>query len=231
MGKRRQQVRRQRRDGRQHRTVPIGGGMEMAAPDEVLRAIGRIPRDLDWDVVAPNVLPVLPRRRPMPAQIGEPLRVLLPPGIMTGFGIDIGPAVMHVGPDLLATWSIEPAELTATALDNLRLRAAGSRPRDLVAETIDDTPVRVFQSGWGWASTLLLLPDELVRLFGAGGQRFIAPMRDLLVSLPIEADPEFAGWLNEEFAALDPNALALDAFSLEDGQLRYETLGRRLARA
>ena len=32
------------------------------------------------------------------------------------------------------------------------------------------------------------------------------------------------GWLNEEFATMDPNGLALDAFVFEDGTLRYETL-------
>jgi hypothetical protein len=150
---------------------------------------------------------------------------------MTGFGIDIGPAVMHVGPDLLSTWSIDPAELTATALENLRLRTRRSRTRDLLEDAIDGEPVRILQSGEGWASTLLLVEDELARIFGDEQQRFIAPMRDLLISLPVTADPEFVGWLNEEFAALDPNALALEAFTFQGGRLRYDALERRLARA
>lgn len=231
MSKRRQDSRERRRAGKRHRGVPLGNGMSMAAPDEVLRALGRLPADLDWGTVAPNVFPVLARRRPLPPEIGEPLRVLLPPGIMTGFGIDIGPAVLHVGPDLLATWGLEPAELTARALENLRRRTARARPRDVREETIDGVPVRLLQSGWGWASTLLLVEDELIRLFGDGPQRFIAPMRDLLVSIPASVPGEFAGWLNDELTDLDPNALALDAFVLDGGQLRYETLAGREVRA
>jgi hypothetical protein len=49
-------------------------------------------------------------------------------------------------------------------------------------------------------------------------------MRDLLISLPQDTDRTFVAWLNEEFAGMDPNGLALDAFSLEEGALRYEVL-------
>lgn len=205
--------------------------MVQAAPDEVLRAIGGLPGDLDWSTVAPNVLPVFPRRRSLPPEAGRSVEVLLPPGVMTGFGIDIGPAVLHIGQELLDGWPVDPAALTARALENLRGRTRPVRPGDLVRETVGGTNVRVLQSGWGWASTLILLEDELLRLFGDAPQRFIAPMRDLLVSLPRDSDPEFAAWLNEEFAALDPNALALEAFTLQDGHLRYETLTRPLLRA
>jgi hypothetical protein len=37
-------------------------------------------------------------------------------------------------------------------------------------------------------------------------------------------DRGFAAWLTDEFASMDPNGLALDAFVLEDGALRYERL-------
>ena len=85
-------------------------------------------------------------------------------------------------------------------------------------------PVRILQSGLGCASALVLVPDELQRIFGTERQCLIAPMRDLLISLPADADRELVGWLNEEFATMDPNGLALDAFVLEDGSLRYESL-------
>jgi hypothetical protein len=158
---------------------------------------------------------------------GEPFRVTLPPGIPTGFGIDIGPAFLVVGSSLLETWPIEPAELVATSLDNLRTRMHGIRPRDLVRQTLDAVPARVLQSGVGCASALVLVPDELVRIFGAEPQCLIAPMRDLLVSLPADADRTFVAWLNEEFSEMDPNGLALDAFVLDEGRLRYEALRSR----
>ena len=52
-------------------------------------------------------------------------------------------------------------------------------------------------------------------------------MRDLLISMPADADRDLVGWLNEEFATMDPNGLALDAFVLEGGLLRYEVPGGR----
>jgi hypothetical protein len=174
--------------------------------------------------MAPNVIPILPRRRPMPPQVGEPFRVTLPPGIPTGFGIDIGPAFLVVGESLLGTWPIGPAELVATALENLRTRMRPVRPRDLVRQAFDGVPVRLLQSGLGCASALVLAPDELERIFGEAPQTLIAPMRDLLISLPPDTDRSFVAWLNDEFAEMDPNGLALDAFALESGVLRYETV-------
>jgi hypothetical protein len=214
---------RRRRAGKDYRTVDIGNGMEQAAPEAVFHAMAALPPDLDWTSLAGSVIPILPRRRPMPPATGEPVRVTLPPGIPTGFGIDIGPAFLVVGTSLLASWQVGTAGLVAAALENLRDRVRPIRPRDLVHELIDGVPVRVLQSGAGCASTLVLVPDELARILGPQRQCLIAPMRDLLISMPGDVDRGFAGWLNDEFSAMDPNGLALDAFVLEDGALRYES--------
>lgn len=222
---------RRRKAGKAYRTWDLGNGMVQATPEAVVRAMGGLPPDLDWQVLAPDVIPILPRRRPMPAAAGEPFRVTLPPGIPTGFGVDIGPAFLVVGQSLMDSWSIGPADLVATGLQNLRDRLRSVRSRDLLRETIDGVPVRALQSGIGCASTLVLVPDELERIFGRDAQCLIAPMRDLLISMPPETDRGFVAWLNDEFAEMDPNGLALDAFVMEEGGLRYETLraGRVLA--
>jgi hypothetical protein len=220
----RRRAKRRRKAGKDYTTWDIGEGMVQATPEAVFRAMGGLPPDLDWEVMAPNVIPILPRRRPMPAQAGEPFRVTLPPGIPTGFGIDIGPAFLVVGSSLLESWPIGPADVVATALENMRTRMREVRPRDLLRQAMDGVPVRVLQSGVGCASALVLAPDELQRIFGDGPQCLIAPMRDLLISLPPDTDRSFVGWLNEEFSEMDPNGLALDAFVLEGGELRYETL-------
>lgn len=216
-------TKRRRKAGKDYATLDLGNGMEQATPESVLRAMGSLPPDLDWEVMAPNVIPILPRRRPMPPQAGAPFRVTLPPGIPTGFGIDVGPAFLVVGESLLGTWPIGPADLVATALENLRTRLAGVRQRDLVCQDLDGVPVRILQSGVGCASALLLLPDELTRILGGDDQCLIAPMRDLLISMPADVDRGFASWINEEFAAMDPNGLALDGCVLEGGALRYES--------
>jgi len=189
-----------------------------------MRAVGSLPPDLGWDEMAGAVIPVLPRRRPMPPMSGEPFRVTLPPGIPTGFGIDIGPAFLMVGETLLSGWKVGPADLVARALANLRERTRPVRARDLVDVEIEGVPVRVLQTGLGCASALVLAPDELRRIFGERPQCLLAPMRDVLVSLPPDVDRRFAAWLNEELASMDPNGLALDAFVLDPDGLRYERL-------
>jgi hypothetical protein len=221
-------AKRRRKAGKAYRTMDLGNGMVQATPDAVLKAMGGLPTDLDWPSMAPHVIPILPRRRPLPPQAGEPYRVTLPPGIPTGFGIDIGPAFLVVGESLLGTWPIGPADLVATALGNLRERMRPIRPRDLVRQPIDGVPVRVLQSGAGCASALVLVQDELRRIFGSQPQVLIAPMRDILISVPPGTDTAWLAWINDEFADMDPNGLALDAFLLEeDGELRYEALGSR----
>src|SRR4051812_3476268 len=222
--KEQRRARRRRKAGKDYGTNDLGNGMVQATPEAVFKAMGGLPPDLDWPTMAPNVVPILPRRRPMPPMAGEPFRVTLPPGIPTGFGIDIGPAFLVVGSSLLETWPIGPADLVATALDNLRARMRIVRARDLVGQAIDGVPVRVLQSGLGCASALLLAQDELERIFGREPQCLIAPMRDLLISMPAATDGSFVAWLNDEFAMMDPNGLELDAFSLGEGVLRYEAL-------
>jgi hypothetical protein len=226
-GRDKRRLKRRRGAGKDYRTVSLGNGVEQARPDEVLRAMGALPPDLDWEAMARAVIPILPRRRPLPPLAGQPFRVTLPPGIPTGFGIDIGPALLVVGSSLLETWPVGPAELVAQALDNLRDRVRPVRQRDVLHETIDGEPVRLLQTGVGCASALLLVPDELGRIVGTGHQLLLAPMRDLLVALPGDVDRGFAAWLNDELAALDPNGLALDGFVLDAGDLRYEPLGPR----
>jgi len=215
---------RRRKAGKDYDTADLGNGMEQATVEAVMQAIGTLPQDLSWEEMAPSVIPVLPRRRPMPPAGGEPYRVTLPPGVSTGFGIDIGPAFLVVGEDLLGGWPITPADLIARALSNLELRLAPVRARDLFRQHIDGVPVRFLQTGLGCASALVLLPPDLERVFGAGPQVLIAPMRDLLISMPRDVDRMFAAWLMDELASMDPNGLELDAFALEGGVLRYERL-------
>jgi hypothetical protein len=220
----RRRAKRRRRAGKDYPAEDLGNGVEVATAEAVMAAMGSLPRDLDWDELAPSVIPVLPRRRPMPPLAGEPFRVTLPPGIPTGFGIDIGPAFLVVGQSLLDGWPVGPADLVARALANLRERTRPVRPRDLVPLTIEGVPVRVLQTGLGCSSALVLAPDELRRILGDRPQCLLAPMRDVLISLPPDVDRRFAAWLNEELAAMDPNGLALDAFALDEAGLRYERL-------
>jgi hypothetical protein len=217
-------ARRRHRAGKDYRTRDLGNGLVQATPEAVLRAIGSLPPDLGWAAIGDSVLPILPRRRPLPPGAGEPLRVTLPPGIPVGFGIDVGPAYLVVGRSLLASWPVDEPGLVGRALENLRDAMLPVARRDLVQATLAGVPAVILQSGVGCASGLVLLPDELRRIIGDEPRLLLAPMRDLLVALPADTDRALAAWLNEELASLDPNGLALGGFVLEDRSVRYDPL-------
>lgn len=157
--------------------------------------------------------------------------MVVPPGLTVSFAIDIGPAFINVDSEMVERWDLTRAELLARALDNLEQRIAGVTPGELLAGSIGDQPIRLLQSSTGCASTYVLLPAPLGRILGFDPQLVIAPMRNLLIALPIDADREFASWLFEEFAAEDPNCLAPAAFVIRDGGLSVEPLGVAFGRA
>ena len=191
-----------------------------ASKDEVVRAIESIDLGAPWIEVAPKLRLALPRRRPLPIDPAElPVRDF-PPGIRAVLGLDIGPAMLFVSHQQLAGWDVPAERAFEQALDNVRARVAARRQFALVHERIADVPTLAFQSREGWASSLLLLPDELVRVVGDRNCLVLAPMRDLVLGLPLDAEREFAQYLLDEFAAADMNALDLPPFAMVDGHLR-----------
>jgi hypothetical protein len=205
----------------QVRTARIGPGISTAPFAQVLTALREAPDPADWETVAGLIVPIFPRRRPIP--FAPPVR--LPPGVLVHFGIDLGPAFAYVLPDMLAGWPVTADGLAVVALDNLRDCLAASGPRTLIAVEFDGIATRVLQTGFGVASTAVLVPDEVRRIFGPAPQRFVAPSRDVLVSLPLASDPESAAVLVEGIADVDPNVPAVESFVLENRAIRCEPLG------
>lgn len=208
-----------------------GPDVVSATIDEVMAAIESVPHGLEWADLANRVIPVFQRVRPYPPGMPEPVRVIVPPGLSVGFGVDIGPAFLGVHPDMLDGWPVTTAELLERALANLARRMAAVKRDELIASSIADVPIRALQSSSGCASTYVLLPEALGRIFGTEPQLLIAPMRNLLVSMPPGTDREFAAWLFEEFSAQDPNGLAPAAFVVRDRALEVEPLGDAYGRA
>ncbi len=209
----------------------LGPGMETASPADVLAALERLDPDLPWPAFRDQVIPMLPRVRPYPGPELDPVRVVLPPGILVGFGIDLGPALTIVSEALLGAWKLDAAALASTALENLRIRAEACDATRVHRDRIGDTPVGILQSGLGIGAALLLVPEHIDRLLGGGPHLLVAPMRDLLIALPDDVDPGFAAWLAEEFEVLDPNHLHLGGFRHRSGVVTPVAIEDALAEA
>ena len=209
----------------------LGDGVVTADVETVLAALEAFDPEMSWKRARKQVVPMLPRVRPLPAPQLELVRAMLPPGILVGFGIDIGPAITFVTTTLLDRWRIEPAALATAALGNLRGAAERCGPDDVLNDHIADIPVSVVQTGQGIAASMLLVPDCLERLLGAGDRFLLAPMRDILIALPASVDRSFAAWLADEWESLDPNHLHLGGFRYGGGRVVPESIDEALARA
>ncbi len=190
-----------------------------APVDEVVNAIESVDLKATWSEVAPNLRIALPRRRPLPPGTDDLPTREFAPGIRAVLGLDIGPAMLFVADEQLTGWGVSAERAFDQALANVRARVAAHNQFALIHERIADVPTVAFQSREGWASTLLLLPDELTRVLGDRNGLVLAPMRDLVVCLPLDAEREFARYLLDEFSSVDMNALDLPLFALVDGHL------------
>ena len=125
----------------------------------------------------------------------------------------------------MSGWPVTPDEALARAMDNLRTTARAERYVEMEFGTVADVPVWWYQSHGGLASGLLLLEDELCIRYGDEPRLLVAPMRNLLLAAPFDADREIVGWLRDEIAFEDPNGLDLPIFALVDGHLTIDRRG------
>jgi len=193
---------------------------------EVRAAIELLPAELSWDAVRTRLRPMFVRRRPMPPGADRPLTFRVPPGVNVCLGLDIGPAFLYVGSAMSAGWPVSADEALAQALANLRAGVETERYIEMEFGTVADVPVWWYQSHGGLASGLLLLEDELRMRYGDEPRLLVAPMRNLLVAAPFDADRDLIAWLRDEIALEDPNGLDLPIFALVDGRLTIDKRGR-----
>jgi hypothetical protein len=210
---------------------PLGPGVVTADYATVLAAMEQFDPEMPWKKARARILPMLPRVRPLPGPELALARAMLPPGILVGFGIDIGPAITFVGASLLDRWRVDVLTVVAASLANLRRLALECDRNAVIQDRIGDVPVTLLQTRLGIAASLILVPECLDRLLGPGPHLLLAPMRDILIALPPDVDREFAAWLAEEWEALDPNHLHLGGFRHEQGRIVPEALDEAMARA
>jgi hypothetical protein len=173
------------------RLTPLGPGtFEPGLAEQILAAFSGFDPSAPWSVIEPRIVPALKRvRQPYPPDMA-PLQINVPPGIWTGFGIDMGPAFSHVTRRLLDGWGIDHATLLAAALANL---AGLVRTEPPVMETLHVGGVDVTAiQGQGWGSSLVLAPDLLRPLLDSTPRVLLAPVRNTLLALPDDVDDAFA---------------------------------------
>lgn len=171
--------------------TPLGPGtLEPGLVEQLLAAFRGFDPSGPWSTIAPRIVPVLKRRRhPYPPDMA-PIHIHVPPGIWTGFGIDVGPAFSHVSQSLMDGWGIDHATLLATALDNL---AGLVRTEPPVVESLDIGGVQITAiQGQGWGSSLVLAPDLLRPILDATPRVLLAPVRNTLLALPDDVDDGMA---------------------------------------
>jgi hypothetical protein len=177
---------------------PGGGFPDPDLLEQILAMAEGLGADAAWPEVAPMVLPVLRRvRHPYPPE-AAPMHLYVPPGVWTGFGIDLGPAFTHVTAGQVQRWGLDHATLLGTALENLRRLALADPPR--VERVRPDGVETTAIQGQGWGSALVLLPEVLQPILGSERRVLLAPVRNTLLALPEDADPDLAFRLWEAVA-------------------------------
>jgi hypothetical protein len=172
------------------RLTPLGGTMEPELADQILTAFRGFDPTGPWSSIAPRIVPVLKRRHhPYPPE-AAPIHIHVPPGVWTGFGIDLGPAFSHVSQAFLDAWEIDHATLLGTALENLAALVDREPP------VVDSFPVSGVEitavQGQGWGSSLVLAPELLAPILGPEPRLLLTPVRNTLLALPDDVDDDMA---------------------------------------
>ncbi len=201
-----------KRQRSKQRALPRSGDAQspftMATSDDIRRALERVDLDVGWDQLAPNILPLLSRRVPSPIRAGAPVQAMLGPGIIVGFGIDFGPAFATVTRDLAERWGVADGDIAAMALANVRGLALELPPGAVKRVDLDEgVVVRILQSGAGWASGLLIVPDLLPRFFGPGPHLVGALCRDVVMAFAEDTSLDLVFDLVESLGWADPVGL------------------------
>lgn len=222
---------------RQPRRWRSKNGLLVPTGEAVAEALAEIPEGPPWAWAALRVLPSIRGTR-VPLidteefeDMGfEPLTnfpsVEMAPGIAVTCAIEADVVAMHVGQPHLDRWDKTIDDVMVAAMANLRRTVARWTAKIYEDTSLDGTVIRQLERWPHWAITLLLLPDELKRIFGKQDQLLIAPYHCLLMSLPIDVDREFAADLIDMFGTINPRSLllGLPAFVLRDGNLTTEEL-------
>jgi hypothetical protein len=185
------------------------------------RAAKRVPKPIPWDWAQPRLVPLL--AGPRFDQPGEEIvRSTAGPGCAIEVGIDLGTVQPLVDVSVAQRWECTPEQLRDAALVNFQARLAKLTPAAAVPGTLSGRIVRILRLPRACAASAVLLPDELIRIFGSGDQIFAAPTRALLLSFPINTPGHVVADAVVEWEMNEAMPLMYDPFVLLDGQLHWQ---------
>lgn len=185
------------------------------------RAVRRMPRPVPWDWAKPRILPLLAGPY-LDADDDAPVRRISEVGCAIVYGLEVGGAFPLVDERLAERWECTADQIHESAMLNLRARAARLPPGTVRGGTLSGRIIRITDGRVGWASSLLLVPDHLMRLFGSADQVFGAPGRSTLVSLPLATPAEIVADIVIDLELGQTWPLMLDPFVLVDGRLYWQ---------
>ena len=186
----------------------------------IARATRRMPKPVPWEWAQPRLLPLLSGPAIDPPGLPT-VRTTAGPGCAVEFGLDLG-AVFPVVDALVAErWECDPAQLLEVSLANLRQRTSRLSPANLSSGVLSGRMTRVFRRP-GWAASLVLLEDELIRLLGAHDQFIAVPSRSLLMSFPIETPLRVVADTVVDFEIREAMPLLYEPFLITDGRLSWQ---------
>lgn len=184
------------------------------------RGIREMPRPVPWDWASSRLIPLL--AGPRIDQPGEPMvRVRSDLGPALVFGLDLGGVLPVLDRDVADRWERTPEQVHRTAMDNLRRRAARVAPAAVVEATMSGRVFRLLRHPKGFASSLVLLPAEIERLFGGDEQILVAPASGLLLSFPLDAAEWVVADITAEFEDREPFPLLLEPFLYARGEVHW----------
>lgn len=178
-------------------------------------------KPMPWEWARSRVLPLLAGPCFDPPSAGL-VRAQSQLGCAVEFRVAAGQGFVAVEDDTAERWECSPAQLLQTALANLRARLAPLGPRDVGGGAFSGRIIRRLTLPPRCAASTVLLPDELVRLFGTHDQVFAAPEQDVLVSFSIDVPQHVMADAIVDMEMAAPLPLMYDPFVLVDGQLIWQ---------
>jgi hypothetical protein len=186
------------------------------------RAAARMPKPVSWDWARPRLMPLLAQPCiDLPGE--ERIRTVADLGCAIEFGIDLGGHFPIVDRVVAERWECTVAQLLEAAMSNLARRIAAVPGTAVQHAVMSGRAFRMLHSPAGCASSALLVPDQIRRLFGTQDQLLAAPGRHTLMSFPADAPTLAVAEIVVDVEQSELAPLFLAPFGMWGGEIIWES--------